>query len=357
MNRSYLLSLFSIMMLLTLSSCGGNKKEQSDPVNVRLFTVEDAGNASRREFPGRVKAAEEVNMAFKVSGSISRIFVNEGDYVRKGQVIAQIDPRDYQVQYDATYAEYLKVKAEAERVIALYGDSVATADAYDKARYGLRQITAKYDNARNQLADTRIYAPFNGRVQKRFFDPPTVIGAGMPVLSLISEGQLEIEINIPASLNVERNSNDSFSAAFDFLPDQKVSLTPLSVSPKANANQLFTMRLAIPGGLNPRPAPGMTAMVTMLSQDPNADSHVEIPSSAILYKSGKAFVWIFDKKSSTISRREVSADQLHSNGNVVISAGLQGGEQVVLDGVHKLSDHQKVHPLDPKSNTNPGNLL
>ena len=136
-----------------------------------------------------------------------------------------------------------------------------------------------------------------------------------------------------------------------------MSLTPLSVSPKANANQLFTMRLAIPGGLNPRPAPGMTAMVTMLSQDPNADSHVEIPSSAILYKSGKAFVWIFDKKSSTISRREVSADQLHSNGNVVISAGLQGGEQVVLDGVHKLSDHQKVHPLDPKSNTNPGNLL
>lgn len=104
-------------------------------------------------------------MAFKLNGTLMQVHVGEGDRVRKGQLIAELDPRDYRLQLEATEAEYLNIKSEAERVMALYADSVGTADAYDKARFGLQQITAKYENARNQLADTKIYAPFDGYVQ------------------------------------------------------------------------------------------------------------------------------------------------------------------------------------------------
>lgn len=59
------------------------------------------------------------------------------------ELLAQIDPRDYELQLQAAEAEWQGIKAEAERVMALYADSVATASDYDKARYGLQQITAK----------------------------------------------------------------------------------------------------------------------------------------------------------------------------------------------------------------------
>ena len=190
--------------LLAVSSCGNRKTTEAETSVVRLFTVKNADAASVQEFPGRVKAAEEVNMAFKVSGTLMNVHVEEGGKVRKGQLVAEIDPRDYQVQLDAAEAEFMRVKSEAGRVMALYADSVSTADAYDKARYGLQQITAKYEHAKNQLADTKIYAPFDGFVQKRLFDPPTVVAAGMPVVTLVSGGRQEIEINIPASAYIHR---------------------------------------------------------------------------------------------------------------------------------------------------------
>ena len=132
-------------------------------------------------------------MAFKVSGLLQQVFVEEGQRLKKGDLLAQIDSRDYELLFQAVESEYLGIKSEAERVIDLYADSVATTSEYDKARYGLNQIKAKYENAKNQLADTKIYAPFDGVVKTTFFNSPTVVGAGMPILSLLSSEMPEAE--------------------------------------------------------------------------------------------------------------------------------------------------------------------
>ena len=143
----------------------------------QVDTAETYGSGRTLEFPGRVKAAEEVNLAFQIPGTLLRVHAGQGTSVRQGELIAELDERDYRLRLEAVEAEYESIRAEAERVIALYADSVATPDAYDKARYGLRQIEAKYESCRNQLADTKIYAPFDGIVQRRLFDPPTVVAA------------------------------------------------------------------------------------------------------------------------------------------------------------------------------------
>ncbi len=348
--------MFAVLLSLFGSSCADRRTEEAKPIQVRLFAVRSAGATTSQEFPGRVVAAEEVNMAFKVSGTLMRVYVEEGNRVGKGQLIAEIDPRDYQVQLDAVEAEYMQVKSEAERVIALYADSVSTADAYDKARYGLRQITAKYENAKNQLADTKIYAPFDGYVQKSLFDPPTVVAAGMPVAVLVSEGRREIEINIPASAYMRRDEMASFSASFDIMPDRTIPLRLVGIAPKANANQLYTVRLAIPREISPQPSPGMNAMVNMETVD-SADEKTLVPSSALFEEEGKSHVWIYDEKSGSIGRRTVSVERLHTDGTATVTRGLSGGELVVSAGVHKLTDGQKVRPMADESETNVGGLL
>lgn len=343
-------------LLLLNSSCHSKQTEETDTANVRLFMVENAGATSVQEFPGRVKAAEEVNMAFKISGTLMNVYVEEGSRVSKGQLVAEIDPRDYQVQLDAIKAEYMNVKSEAERVIALYADSVSTADAYDKARFGLQQIAAKYENAQNQLADTKIYAPFNGYVQKRLFDPPTVVAAGMPVVTLVSGGKQEIEINIPASTYINRHKMVSFYASFDIIPNQKIPLRLISIAPKANANQLYAVRLALPQEISPQPSPGMNTMVNIVTDD-TAEEKTEIPSSALFKKDGKSCVFVYDPKDGTIRKRTVSVKQLRTNGKAIIAQGLSDGELVVAAGVHKLTDTQKVKPMADESETNVGGLL
>lgn len=356
MRKNHVMACMLIALSLLSHACSSRKTDEKTTTHVRLFTVRPSGATSVQDFPGRVMAAEEVNQAFKVSGTLMRIHVEEGNRIHQGQLIAEIDPRDYQLQFDAVEAEYRQIRAEAERVMALYADSVATADAYDKARYGLQQITAKYENARNQLADTRIYAPFDGYVQKRLFDPPTVVAAGMPVVTLISEGNQEIEINIPASTYMNRNEITSFSASFDFIPGQPVPLRLISIAPKANANQLYTVRLSVPQGLTAQPSPGMSAMVNVVFND-TINGKTEVPSSALFKKDGNSCVWVYDGNSGTIGQRAVSVERLDTEGNAIVIRGIAAGEQIVVSGVHKLNDKQQVEPMSPESDTNIGGLL
>lgn len=343
-----------------MSSCSDSSTNTTDaeaPKSVILYTIGGDGAVSSSELPGRVEAAREVNMAFKVSGTLQRVYVDEGSHVSKGQLIAEIDPRDYRLQLEATEAEYLKVKAEAERVIAMYGDSVATADAYDKARYGLRQITAKYDNARNQLADTRIYAPFDGYVQRRFFDPPTVVGAGTPVVAIVSGSRPEVEINIPASTYLNLSSITGYEASFDVLPGRKVALRFISVAPKANANQLYNVRLAVPDDMKPQPSPGMTVMVSLSMAAPADTAAIAIPASALFENAGKSYVWVYNPTDSIVNARQVAIESLHTDGTATIATGLRRGESIVTAGVHHIADKQRVKPLPQTSKTNIGGLL
>ena len=337
------------------SSCNSKQQEKENTATVRIHTVEGGGSASCSEFPGRVKAAEEVNLAFRVGGTLQQVYVDEGSRIRKGQLIARIDPRDYRIQLEATEAEYLKVKSEAERVIALYADSVTTADAYDKARYGLQQITAKYESAKNQLDYTSVYAPFDGYVQDRLFDPEAVISAGMPVVTVVSGGNPEIEINIPAATYMRRSEIASFTASFDILPDKNIPLQLISFSPKANANQLYTVRLSFPSAVSPRPAPGMNTMVR-ITFGPTGNSAVAIPSTALFSKDGHSCVWIY-KEDGTIEQRRVEVESLHTDGNALVVSGISAGERIVATGVHKLKNQQKVEPMPSVAATNVGGLL
>lgn len=355
MKKKLVSVLIASGVLLSNSSCDNRVRKEENAMLVRLHKVETNGCTDTSKIPGRVNASEEVNLAFKVSGTLRQVFVKEGDRISEGQLVAEIDPRDYQLQFDAVEAEYLKVKSEAERVIALYSDSVATADAYDKARYGLRQITAKYENTKNQLEDTKIYAPFDGYVQTCYFDPPTVVAAGMPVLTLVSGGDPEIEINVPASTYMRRHDIASCSASFDFLPNKEIPLRLIGFSPKANANQLYAVRLSIPSDMSPQPAPGMSTMVSIVF-DKSDNAQVRIPATALFKDGNDTCVWIYDE-SGTVKRRTVAVEKLRTDGSAVIADGIAAGETIVCSGVHKLKNDQKVKPMPAVSETNVGGLL
>ena len=233
------------ILVVLLASCSQRTQITDSKPTVKIDTVLSAGGQTALQFPGRVKAAQDISLSFRVSGTILRMYVNDGTYVRKGQLLAELDPADYQIQLDAAEAEYQSVKAEAERVMALYKENVTTPDANDKAMYGLKQITAKYNHAKDQLEYTRLYAPFSGYVQKRLFDSHETIAAGMPVVSIISEGTPEVEINLPAVEYIRRQQFTGYTCTFDIYPGQEYALDLINVTPKANANQLYTMRLQL----------------------------------------------------------------------------------------------------------------
>lgn len=343
------------LAILLAAGCSEPQPRGEQLPAVQIETVAAYGESQQLAFPGRVKPAQEGNLAFKVAGTLQGFRLPEGSAVRQGQVIAALDPRDYRLQADAAEAEYRQVKAQAERVMGLYADGAATADDYDRARYGLQQIEAKYRNSQNQLGDTELRAPFDGFVQRHLLDRGTVVGAGMPVVSVISNGAPEIEINIPGSAYIRRGEFAAFWGKFDFWPDRKIPLTLLSISPKANANQLYTVRLGIAPQSDPMPSPGMNTMVEIAFRASD-DARTEIPATALFAEGEQSCVWIF-QADSTVAMRPVQVQGLHADGSAVIDAGLTAGERIVTAGVHNLHAGQKVAPMAEVSPTNVGGLL
>lgn len=340
-----------------LASCSGNVKESKEFKTVKIDTVLSAGAQTTLQYPGKVKAAQDVNLAFRVSGTIQKIYVEDGARVSQGQLLAELDPTDYQIQLDATEAEYQQIKAEAERVMALYKENGTTPNANDKAVYGLKQITAKRQHHKDQLEYTRLYAPFNGYVQKRLFEAHETIGAGMPVISMVSSGTPEVEINLPASEYIRRGQFANYHCTFDIYPGKVYPLKFISVTPKANANQLYTMRLQLVTDGQPLPSPGMNTMVTIFCNTEQS-GQLSVPSTSILQKDEKTYVFVYNPADNTVRSREVSMESLQNNGRCIITSDqLQPGEQIVSSGVHHIEDGEQVTPLPAVSKTNVGGLM
>lgn len=347
---------------ILLYSCSDKKNGEITVKRVRVQTVSCADGAKEVLYPGKVKAAQDVNLAFRVSGTIDRYLVEEGTYVRKGQALVQLDDTDYKVQLDATEAEYAAVKAEAERVIAMYNDSVATPNDYDKATNGLKQITAKLQHHKDELAYTCLYSPFDGYVQKHLFDGAETVMSGIPVISLISGSQPEVEINIPASEYVNRASFTTYTCTFSMYPDEVYDLSLISISPKANANQLYTMRLQIKPSEKAMPTPGMNTMVTIVKSEGTTVSDdelcaMQVPTSAVLSKEGRSSVFIYDENSQTVKQTDVTVLSLSSNGTCTIEGDVPSGSKIVTSGVRFLDNGDKVELIGETSASNVGNLL
>ena len=325
-------------------------------VTVKTDTVEAHEGELSIVYPGKVYAASDISLSFRVAGPIIAVLPEDGAFVKKGQLLAEIDPRDYKIQLAATEAEYKQIKGEAERVMELYKRGSIAINDYEKAVYGLKQITAKYEAHKNALRDTRLLAPFDGYVQKRFYDAHETVAAGYPVISMINSNYFDVEIDIPTSDYVRQKQFKSFYCTFDVFPGKVFPLELVEVTRKANLNQLYHMKLRLKAVDDVDIAAGMSVNVT-IEYVPLVSQLVAIPLSAVFDKNGSSVVWVYNPTSATVSLREVDVKQLLKSGDAIIQAGLQAGEIVVSAGVHSLEEGMKVEVLKGVSKTNVGGLL
>ena len=346
-------------MCALLTACSNSKKEAEETIQyVKTVQAERISDAAELSYPGRTKSSEEVNVAFRVSGPIQRVFVKEGQYVSKGQLIAQMDPRDYEIQLSATQAEYDQIKADAERVMALYKEEGTTASNYDRARYGLQQITEKLANHKNQLADTRLYAPISGYIQTKMHESGETVSAGMPIVSMFNAGNVEIEVYVPASDYARQSDLLSASCSFDVTPGKIYPLEIVRVNKEANASQLYAARLRIKGDYDRgKITPGMSTMVYVTYNEPDEVHGVTVPVTAIDRNDGQTSVFVLDTNKGVVKRRNVEVGRIDLDGNIQVLKGLEPQETVVCAGVRYLTDGQKVKEIEQTSKANVGGLL
>ncbi len=316
---------------------------------VRIHTVEADGAARTRQFSGRVRAVQTVDLSFQVGGEIVKMPVRESQRVKKGDLIAALDKEDFERRLREAKVRRDLAKAKLERISSLRDKKVTSEASYDdaKAEYDLAVVAV--ETAQQNLEYAEIHAPYDAIITKRLVDTYTVISSGTQVVRIQDMSEIQIDINVPETLfaRVTRQQVESMEAVFSSAPERRFPLEYREHETEADSvAQTYRVTLAMPVPEDINILPGMTASVFVkLSRSALGDGNLRVPAAAVGSDAGKQpFVWVLDPDSNAVSRRPVELGPLRGD-QAVITDGLEPGEQIVSAGVSFLQEGQVVRPL------------
>lgn len=359
-NRVNPLPVLAGIVILLIAGCTEGPAEISAaaeyvrPAKVHRVSTNDSSRQHR--FVGRVDAAQTVDMSFQVPGLLAAFKVLEGQEIEAGSALASLDPEDYALAVREAEVQLNIAQQDLQRKQSLLKDKGISESSVDDARAlrDLRQV--RLEQAIENLEDTKLQAPFQGYVSKRFVDANVNIAAGQPVLRLLDLNTLNVVASIPEDLvaTVTADRINAINARFAFAPNMTFPLVPLENAGEAgNVAQTFdvTFQMARPIVTDDSPGwnilPGMTATVEVLLRGFENAAPIIIPESALVAgpAENQFQVWMFDADSGGVTPRQVQIGPLTDAG-VVIVGGLSPDELIIAAGANQLLPGMRVRPLN-----------
>ncbi|WP_185957439.1 efflux RND transporter periplasmic adaptor subunit [Saccharicrinis carchari] len=339
----------SLIILLTVgigfSACGTEKPTEVPKARyVKVEKINMGIDNKEIVFHGQLKEKRDVNVAFKVGGDVYEVLASEGDYVKEGQVIARVNPRDYKIKLQSASAQYKHAKGEYARYKELYKKNKLPINTLESLEAAYLSTKSAYESAQNALDDTELKAPFDGYIYRKHIDKAENVTPGKPIYSLLDVSHLEVRFSLPES---KVNLASEFEKISCDIPNAKMYNMParlLSVNEKSNGNDMFDVRLQVDNDKLNSLKPGMSVAIK-IKMPAVAEPTLNVPVESVFYKNGKAYVWILNPEDSVVLSQEVKIKEFENKGYLSVMAGLRGDEYVVTAGVHSLSENQSVKKL------------
>jgi len=341
---------------VTVTGCGGEKAppivEKPRPVKT-MVVVGDV--EVERTFPGTVQAAQRAELAFRVGGQLIERPVKNGDEVKRGQLLARIDPRDFEIAVDEAQAMFDKAEADLQRYRRLYeNDAVPIADL--ELRRSQREVAkARLESAKLNLEWTELRAPFDGEIGEIYVENREDVRAKEPVMSLHDVSGIEINVNVPevyrANFKANQGGRLTIWATFEVAPERRFDLElkefASAADPKTQTYKA-TLRMDQPDGISLQP--GMTALVharvTMSAGEGTHDGYI-VPARAVFTgDAGNEWVWVVNEETETVHQRAVRVGEVTGVDGIWVLEGIKPGDRIVVAGVNQLREGMQVRLMD-----------
>ncbi len=352
MNRNARL-ICMLTLGLILCACGGNQSQKEELLTVKTITVSTCTDETAKEFPILTQPFRTTELSFRVSGPIKQLDAYAGNHYRRGETIAEIDPRDYRIRRERAGAVYRQAKTEYERISALYEKNNLSASTYEKARAEYTSAKAAFETSFNELEDTRLAAPFNGYIGKVYAEKFQDVKASQPVVTFIDIDQLKIEAYVTQDIAYRVQPGDDVQVTLDVQPEVNLEARIAEVSKGTTQNNLSYLVTALLPNKDRRLLAGMSGKIRFNSPATKVSAEqtdsaaqpksVYIPQRALCNRPTEGnYVWTVNPENGIVAKRKVTVNELLPQGYVSIASGLQTGETVITSGLRFLSDGMKV---------------
>lgn len=337
-----------LIALATLMACSrAERVDDAYTPNVKVVTAEALGY-TKRDFAAMSTADDAVNLAFKISGRVVDIPVAKGMAVRRGQVLAELDKRDVQLQVDAAKAAYDEVQSRLRRAERLMEHNAISQQEVETLYSSVEQARTAYENALDLLNDTQIVAPFDGVVERTYVDTFQRVASGEAIVRIVRPVSTTVGFTAPEDIVTHlADPSTRFVVRFDAYPDVEFHAVIKSFARTTSDALGYPVSLRLVDVDNSRYsiAPGMTCMATVeLVTD--GGGAVRLPLTAIYAPVGGGdYVWVVDGD-SRVQLRSVTIEGLLSGDDVAVRGDVVSGDRVVVAGVYKIADGERVNIIE-----------
>ena len=349
------LSFFSLLLASSFLLSGCEEPPQTIVASsrpVKTIIVGGDATSNTREFPAVVDAIKKADISFRVNGQINKILVKEGDDVKKGQVLAELDPTDFKIKLKDRQASYDTAKANYDRAVALVKKGAISKVDHDNIRAQYHTAKANLDTAKQDLLYTKLKANFDGIIAKRHVENFEEVIFSQTIYSLEDVSALKIKIDVPENLMIiidrTPKGKRKIHAVFDNISNREFPLSFLESSTKADPNTKtfkVTLKMVTPENYNVLPGMTATVIAELFPHEAQSESMIALPVSAVISDNNKqATVWVVDEKTMTVNTKKVTAGLMV--GDTMQVEGLNPGERVVVAGAPFLRNNMKVTLLE-----------
>lgn len=361
-NRSFT----TLIALGVLTACQPAAQPQKEVVRpIKAMQIGSAEKIAGKSFPGVAKATQEVDLSFRVSGTLDKMPVKIGQEVRVGDVLAVLDQRDFEVEVAnakaglaSAKAQLKNAKVEYERVLRIQKSDPG---AVSQSTIDLRQATfeqadaaqasseALLNAAEDKLSYATLKAPFDGVVVQRFVDNFQDINSNSAIFRVVDMSKIEMDVNIPENLISNLPYVQNIRVTFDAFPSVTIPAKIKEVSNEASqSTRTFQVRIIMEPPVGIDILPGMSGNATgdvIRATDGNQPVIVPLKSIFSSTDAKTTYVWLYNQDSQTVTKHQVQKGNLIDQG-VTITQGLKSGDWIATAGVHFLTEGQKVRLLE-----------
>ncbi|MCG9679798.1 efflux RND transporter periplasmic adaptor subunit [Vibrio sp. Isolate24] len=347
------ISLIVLSTAAILVGCGGDSEYVDfGPPKVKIIEIDSGIPKEHLYFPAVANAAERSHLSFRVAGEISELNVKEGDQVKKGDVLAKLDPTDYELDVDNASAKFSVIDSQYRRSKPLVDKGLLAKSQFDEIAANRQIAYSELKLAQLRLSFTKLLAPVDGIISRVNVEQFENIQVGQQIVNIHSLDSVEVLIQLPDRLYVNQPDQETLSRieALVKVPsgnEYSASIKEFTTEPDP-ATRTFTVTLSLPMPEEEFILDGMAVEVTSKSNDIglNLNTGVLVPIEAVFNADGdeidrlNRFVWVLNDD-NTVSKQAVTIGKMTKEALQILE-GLESKQKVVVSGISRLREGMKV---------------
>jgi len=336
-------NLFLFAILIAMASCQQKQevvKKERASIRVKARPVQTVNGMSNLRYSGTVEAEQTIPLTFQSSGTVEQVLIQEGDAVRKGQLLAVVNKADNQSIYHSSLAMYEQAKDGYDRLKQVYDKGSLSEVKWVEMETNLKQAESQLHIAKNNLDKCNLYAPTSGIVGKRNIEPGQSSISSFSPIELVKIEKVSVKISVPENEIGKIKKGTTATFTISALENKSFEGTITNIGVVADQfSRTYEVKMTV-NNTNLEMKPGMVCDVNMNSS--SEKQLVVVPYNAISKDTeGNSFVYIVSPDSKSVKKQIIKVGNYQTSGLEVLS-GLTANQTIVVEGKEKLEDNSTI---------------